>query len=250
MPTEFYYPITGATHDLPAGYNDGQQVGGGNKNSVARPGGGRSGPMTHDDSSTYWWLDQGVWENQTVNIDWPSPFGIWTGTLTFGFRTLANAASRGCRFVLADSTVGGSLGSSSDGSGSFVTVGPTDRSNPATYRPNGGSWVSTDFADVGGTSLMVDTAAFSGAVFYITSIWGQVSYGPPPGGYTFILGLLPPLFSHFAFRVDFERFLMWRRSCHRRGTILTGAEVMQAWRELRERRHPTFFLPSEKVVFA
>jgi hypothetical protein len=43
---------------------------------------------------------------------------------------------------------------------------------------------------------------------------------------------------------QFLRFLSWRRRCHPRHTILTGAEVRQAWDEIKAYRHPRFFMPA------
>jgi hypothetical protein len=78
-------------------------------------------------------------------------------------------------------------------------------------------------------------------------MWGQLTYESPTGGLVFLLqlaglGALPFVgamdFSHFM------RYLAWRRAHHPRHTILTGDEVRQAWRELREYRAPRFFLPA------
>jgi len=88
MPQEFWYPISGATHDLPAGYDDFSLGAGANKNAATLPSGGRAGPMTHDESTTYISMaSNGSANQQAVNIDWPSPMGALTGVLTAGART-------------------------------------------------------------------------------------------------------------------------------------------------------------------
>src|SRR5574341_186169 len=72
MPTENWYPISGATHDLPAGKDGFTNSGGANKNASTRVGGGRSGPATHDDDTSY--IDSIAGDlQQGLNIDWPSP---------------------------------------------------------------------------------------------------------------------------------------------------------------------------------
>ncbi|HUW56743.1 MAG TPA: hypothetical protein VMZ92_08915, partial [Planctomycetota bacterium] len=80
------------------------------------------------------------------------------------------------------------------------------------------------------------------------SLWGDIAFTPPGGGFAFLLGLAglgaSPLVGRLLDFGQFQSFLVWRRHFHPRHTILSPEEVSRAWRELREYRWPTFFLPA------
>lgn len=234
MPTEFFYPISAVTHDLPSGY-DAWSGTGGNKNSAARPTGGRTGPMVHDDATTSISSPGTVPAAQALNTDWPSPVGSISG-ITLAMRdTSGGFRERRCYFVNASGTPGTIVHDVGDITG-YRTVGPSDASGA---RPGGGSWVASDVADDKTTFLAVDHIVGTGGVS-VTSVWGELTYVTPSGGFV-------PLFYSLPFvglllnQVDMDRVLEWRRLYHPRHTILTELERDQAWRELKEYRNPTFF---------
>ena len=248
MVIEYWYPISGAPHDLPAGMDDWSNAGGANKNASQRVGGGRAGPPTNDDDTSYiaWTLNGGLAE-QAANIDWPSPVGNYDGVLTASFRHKSTSGTRAINMGNAAGSLGVEINTSSDSSGAYVQGALLDISNAGTFRPGGGSWLATDFQDDKTIFTVVRTAAGGGVQVRVTSVWGQIGYTPPGGAFVFLLqlaglGALPFVgamdFSHFL------RYLSWRRTSHPRRTILTGDEVHRAWRELREYRAPRFFLPA------
>lgn len=243
MPTEFWYPILGAEHDIPAGFDDFDLKAGTNKNSACRPTGGRDGPMVHDDAVSYIEDDNGQTNNeQAQNIDWPGPMSTYDGVLTAGMRHADAHAAGGNRrlyFTNAAGTAGGQIISKST-SASWATTAPVDVSNAATFRPDGGSWSAIDFKDDKTIFTYIHSAGAHPYDAQLTSVWGEISYTPAEGGgFVFLLGLLPPLvgimdFSHFT------KFLSWRRLFHPRHTAMTPTEVMAAWRELKERKNVAY----------
>ena len=248
MATENWYPISAAPHDLPSGHDDFTNTGGANKNASTRVGGGRSGPATHDDATSY--ISEGTnGEDQALNIDWP-PMSVWDGVLTAGWRVSVSGASAPLSFNLymvnAAGASGGAIVTESLNNTGFKTTGPVDISNGTTYRPGGGSWSAADFGEAVTFARTLRAGGPDGTCL-VTSVWGEISFTPPGGAFVFLLqlaglGALPFVgamdFSHFL------RFLSWRRLHHPRHTVLTGDEVRQAWRELRAYRAPRFFLPA------
>jgi hypothetical protein len=161
-----------------------------------------------------------------------------------GRHRVSGSTRRLLRFSNAAGTKGNAYVDVTDSNASYASTGPVDVSNATTYRPGGGSWVLADFAD--DKTLFVCCQITSGnAVF--TSIWGDIAYTPPAGVLVFLLQLAGHGALPFVGAMDFGqflRYLSWRRASHPRHTILTDDEVRQAWRELREYRHPRFFLPA------
>jgi len=249
MPTEFYYPKNVTQHDIPAGHDDASNSGGANKGASTQPSGGRLGPMSHDDIATYVTLTMSaVPKRQAVNMDWPL-VGTLGSVFSLGFRSLAGAGAhtRECRFTNAAGATSSSTLQSASTAGVWATVGPSDVSNAANWRPGGGAWSPADFGD--DKTLMIEFWASTngGNSGIYTSGWGQLEYLPPGGGFVFLLGLAGLGALPFIGAMDFGqfmRYLSWRRAHHPRHTILSGDEVRQAWRELREYRYPRFFLPA------
>jgi len=261
MPQEFYYPVSIATHDLPAGFDDGNNVGGANKNDSCRPGGGRSGPATHDDASSYVELFANGFPNteQALNVDWPGPMAAYTGSLfTLGMRdryrfsTAAISVTRSVGFVNAAGTMGTARETHTSSHGStqpFDTHGPDDVTTAATYRPGGGSWSAADFANDQTTFIFLhdDDTGGGGNVSYgnFTSVWGEIDYTPVAGGFVFLLGLVGLMSLQLAGPMtdytQFEKFLQWRHDFHPRHTTMQVAEKLQAWDEYKSYRHPTFY---------
>lgn|SRR5574341_2688426 len=245
MPQEFFYPITGAPHDLPAVENTYNVFGGGNVNSATRPGGGRSGPMTHDDATTYV-HKVGQPHQQAYNLDWPGPMAEWAGVLTLGWRQCSLDAvgiQRKLAFLKAGPTYGGTATTAYDASTTWTTQGPIDVSNGATYRPGGGTWVNSDFGET--TTFAVTFTDLDVGQLAVTSIWGEVSYTPPGGGFAFLLGLAGlaalPYLGTFADFEQFERYANWRTHHHMRGTVWAPGEIQKAWDDVQAYTYPTFY---------
>lgn len=248
MAQEFWYPISGATHDLPAGMDDWALGAGTNKNDACRVGGGRSGPATHDDAS---YVTEGTnGEDQALNIDWPGPMASWDGVLTANWRVSVTGASApvgfSLRMVNAAGTSGGAIITESLNNTGFQDNGPVDIANGATYRPGGGSWTAADFTEATTFARLLRSSGADGTCL-VSSVWGEISYTAATGGFAFLLGLAGLTALPIAGAMDFAhflRFLSWRRESHPRHTLLTPAEVRRAWREVREYRHPRFFFPA------
>ena len=238
MPTEFYYPISSATHDLPSGHDGWTNVGGANKNVSTRPGGGRSGPVTHDDSGAYVTCTTAV--AQAFNADWPGPMAVWDGVLTVRARA-ASSASVG--FAVGFVNAAGNITSPLAGSLNNPAYGDMADTDASGSRPGGGAWTAADFQNDQTTFLRIGSAG-GGITLSFTSLWGSISYTPAGGGFIFLFGLAgAAALPHIGRLVDltqFQRFLAWRRLHHPRHTLLTGTEVQQAWRELRAYRYPVF----------
>lgn len=253
MPTEFWYPISGTPHDLPSGWDSFTLGAGANKNVATRPGGGRAGPMTHDESTTYISaVANGAAHKQAVNVDWPGPILSLTGVMTAGARTARAGGSSPQRYqhMVGPAGANGTLiWSSNENSGGYVTHGPFDISNAATYRPGGGSWLVSDFAD--DKTMFTDAyeQTATGPTVFFTSMWGTLGFVPPlGGGFVFLLGLAGamalPHVGRFPDFVSFRRYLDWRARFHPRHTRWAPGEAIEAWREIRTYRWPTHFFPA------
>jgi hypothetical protein len=197
--------------------------------------------MTHDDATSNIFASAGT-EIQALNPDWPGPVGL-VSAITLAFRQQSGGfRSRSVLFSNAAGTLGSDVINVGD-IVSWTTLGPTDAMSA---RPGGGSWVGSDFADDKTQFPTVRYVSGSGSI-QCTSIWGGLTYTPPVGGLVFLLQLAGLGALPFVGAMDlsqFTRYLSWRRAHHPRHTILTGAEVRQAWDELRAYRHPRFFLPA------
>lgn len=245
MPQEYFYPISSATHDLPAGTDTWTNSGGANKNASTRPGGGRSGPITNDDDTTR--IEKGAaYGTQCLNIDWPGPIGVWSGVLTGYGRHAANVAGTTGR-SLAFMNAAGVAGATTffNLTQSAYTSSGVDASNGTNYRPGGGSWSAVDFQD---DKTIFFAAAVTGTLANtqkLTSAYGEISYQPPSGGFIFLLGLAGasalPFIGPLHDILQFKKYLSWRRINHLRRTIMTGEEILTAWDEIKAYRYPTYF---------
>lgn len=253
MATENWYPISAATHDLPASSDEWTLTAGANKNDACRPGGGRSGPATHDDATSYI-TEATSGEKQALNIDWPGPMGSLGSIFTGNVRGLqevfggSDAATISTVFCNAAGTNGGSSWSVFNApDGSWGDDGPIDVSNAATYRPGGGSWGISDFVDDKTIFTRSYAIGLTDDALHVTSIWGSIEFAPPAGGFAFLLNLAGLGALPFVGAMDFghfTRYLSWRRAHHPRHTIMTGDEVRRAWDEIKAYRHPRFFFPA------
>jgi len=253
MPTDFYYPD--AVNSTPRTYAQ-WTVSAGDKGAATQPGGGRAGPMTHDDDTTYITATLSTIKYQELSVDEPSPIGpISALTATFRHRYVSGStpgAIRSLYFINSSGTLGTVILSINDATTSYVSETLT---NALDKRPGGGSWEGADF-----TSAATDIrfATHYGAnnnddIVRVTSVWGQITYEPPAGGFAFLLnlaglGALPFVGSMTDF-AHFRRYLDWRRVYHPRHTRFGSRdEIMRAWHEVRAHRHPTFFLPRPRTA--
>jgi hypothetical protein len=245
VPTENWYPISGAAHDLPAGTDDWVTGGSGDtgqKPTNVRVGGGRSGPATHDDNTTYI-TETTNGEDQGLNIDWPGPMAALGSTFNANWRTrTGGATSRSAYIMDAAGNLGTAWGNLTSNDAGYVDQGPIDISDAATYRPTGGSWGIADFANE--QTMFAKLLQYSAGQTVCTSVWGAIEYTPPGGGFAFLLnlaGLAAPIAGAMDFG-HFMRFLAWRRVHHPRHTLMRDRdEIMTAWREVKSYRHPRFF---------
>lgn len=246
MPTENWYPVSIAEHDYPAGMNDFTNNGGANKNASTRVGGGRTGPATHDDDTSY---IRRTWsagtEEQALNIDWPSPMVSVLASSTFnanGRHRVSGSTRRLARFTNSGGTHGTAWLDVTNSAGTYANTGPVDVSTAATYRPGGGSWVLADFDD--DKSLFVTCQITSGDVLF-TSIWGDIKFTAPAGGYVFLLNLVGAAALPFIGHMDFAQFrqmLDWRRLYHKRHTKMTLLnEARIAYEDYKNYKWPTYF---------
>jgi hypothetical protein len=267
MPTEYWYPITSAQHDQPVGYTNGaffQVVGGGNGNDAHIPGGGRAGPPTHDDATTYVrdFSNGAAADLVGFNIDWPSPMAVYTGNTFTGLgmrsRSLlhgggGSTATRKFSFLDQVPQIGTyGTARAAAGTSAWFTDAPIDVRTGATYKPDGTAWDVSDFQD--------DTTIMLNGFFYdngggghnsqnnVTSTWGTMEYEPPAGGYAFLLNLVGAAALPFVGRLtdfaQYQSFLKWRELYHKRHTKMTVPdELAISWADLQAYRWPTYFLP-------
>lgn len=250
MPTVYWYPISSATHDLPAGMDDWSNFGGANKNASTRVGGGREGPPTHDDgTTTVYFTADGTLQDQALNVDWPSPMSELPSGFTFTANFRSNAAvgtpSRSLQWVNAAGTTGGVIATIATAGAAYASHGPYDVSDAATYRPGGGSWALTDFDDEASLFPRLSTSSAAGNDANVTSIWGQIQYNVAGGMLPFFLGLVGtalPFVGRLTDLSQFRTYLDWRRDYHPRHPVLEAEEILQGWAEYRACRWVSFFV--------
>jgi len=244
MATEYWYPETIDSHDI--NQDNWIPSAGGNENINTRPGGGRAGPLTHDDDSSYISTASGsVW--QDVNLDWPSPMISYDGVLTatWRHRTTAGTPQRRLRFRRPSGSNTTDIRIITDANRSYQQQALLDVST-STHNPSGVAWVLADFDDNASTNMSI----YGPSGVLVTSIWGEIGFSAPAGGggILFLLGLAGaaalPFVGTFLCLSQLHEYLEWRRLFHPRHTVLSPAEVSQAWTELKTYRHPAFFLPA------
>ena len=240
MATELWYPLTPKTWGTPFYDHLFSAGGGADKESRTKPGGGRSGPATHDDATTYIYYN--VYQTggyQMLQVDWPSPIGA-ASEVKLANRTMHTGGG--------NSAFGHQI-HSSEGSGTNVgsqtfDEGWTTRGPTVSTRPGGGSWTAGDFVgDYTWTRVNVYNDQSGSAQRRFTSVWGEITFSPPGGGgLLFMLGLagLAPLVGTIVDFAQFLAFLSWRRDFHPRRTVLEPVEVRRAWAELKAYRAPSF----------
>lgn len=250
MPTEFFYPD--AVNAAPVTH-DAWSANSGNKGAAVLPGGGRAGPMTHDDDSTYLSAGGGGVgpDNQEISVDFPGPVGVLTA-LTGSFRHRFVSGSSGnvrrALYWAINGTLGAELASVIDGTTSYADTTDTDALTG--HRPGGGNVNSGDINSAAPNDLrflLQRTANNNDDITRVTSLFGQITYLPPSGGFAFLLQLAGlsalPLVGRLTDIAQFRSYLSWRRRFHPRHTKMTPEEIVRAWDEIKAYRHPAFFLP-------
>ena len=253
MARENWYPIEAASHDIPAGWDDWTYSGGANKNICCRPGGGRTGTITHDDGTTHCRMNPSAGtEEQAFNIDWPGPMASFDSTagasaFTHNHRivTFSGAWQHYAYFLNAAGSYTSAYGSVASVGGTWTDYGPWGIGAGGSYRPGGGSWTAADFSDDKKAFAAIQVSAGAGTYPGVTSVWGTIDFVPASGGFVFMFGLVGasalPLIGRLADHAQFNAMLAWRRRCHPRQTRLKAEEKQRAWRELREYRWPRYF---------
>ena len=250
MPTDYWYPESIAGHNLPASCDAFVLAAGSNKNSALLDGATRSAAPTPDDATTY--ISCGTNGNrQATNIDWPRPMVSVGGTFNHSSRHGftdggggADASTYEYTFVNAAGTKGGVIRSGGE-TFAYTTYGPTDVSNAATYRPGGGAWLVSDFNDTQSLFCHYTITGLVNDTWKISTVWGQIQYVAPAGGFAFLLNLAGlsalPFVGAMTDFAHFRRYLAWRERFHRRHTQWADeAEILLAWRDVRDYRFPVY----------
>jgi hypothetical protein len=134
----------------------------------------------------------------------------------------------------------------------WTSTALADVSAGATYKPDGTAWDATDFQPndtiLFGTTWYDAGGGGNNSWACITSIWGEIDYIPPAGGYVFLLGLAGLSALPFVGRLTsfsaFRKFLEWRHIFHPRHTRWDARnvdELQLAWDEVRNYRWPSFY---------
>jgi len=112
----------------------------------------------------------------------------WDGVLNGNMRhRVGSNLTRGARFQNAAGTNSTDTWANvTDANTSYQNTGPGDMS-ATTGRPGGGTWVVTDFAN--DQTIFAAVFISSAGTAVCTSIWGQISFTPPAGGFAFLLNL-------------------------------------------------------------
>jgi hypothetical protein len=266
MPTEYFYTESQAEHDLYGGVGGARNQftlgAGANKNIATQIGGGRAGPPTHDDDTSYIvhpYSLGNAW--QQVNISWPSPLEKWLGVLTLAHRTrvdLATGAGNGWRTIRFAYTGGTNnwwyssptnIAAVNNASATYVTSALVDVSDATLCRPLRGAedtqtvWHASDFRNGNNNRLCCIVYGHSEETTYERDIWwtsifGEISFYPYPNdGWLFLLGLLPFTLTGIE---QFKDLLSWRKTSHPRGTVMHPGETEEAWRAYKEYRRPAY----------
>ena len=128
------------------------------------------------------------------------------------------------RWILSATEVSGGL--------QALGAGYTDVSLTGIARPGGGSWTPADILDSSLEVIIHSSGAISGTQ-RCTSLWMQVDYNVPAGGFVFmLLSLLGPVFGAGVLLrevAEAARLIRGR-------VLLSQDEVRRAWAELRRPR--------------
>jgi hypothetical protein len=194
----------------------------------------------------------------SFNVDWPSPMVSYDGAITMGMRTKiyqqdgAGSSTNNCSsmFSAAGPVLGTVVNTRTRGApvSAYIDDGPVTCAG-AGYRGGGGAWVVTDFANSTTQFLTIGMSDNGGGGNLsrqaVTSLWGQITFTPPGGGFCFLLGLAGLMSLQLAGPMtdytQFEKFLQWRHNVHPRHTILAAEEKVTAWDEYKSYKAPRFF---------
>lgn len=103
-------------------------------------------------------------------------------------------------------------------------------------RPTGGTWTPADFPGGGAGIVMQFFANNAVSGVYVDYAFLSVTYNPAGGGFAFLCGSLAGA------ALGLAEMAGLARAIHRKTrTLITPDEYREAWREIREYRHPRFF---------
>jgi hypothetical protein len=202
--------------------------------------------MTHDDNTTAVSKDGQNVNYQELSIDEPGPM-VSISAITLGFRTRGVSAtvSRILYFAFGDGVFGAQAANDAVSDNVFRSTGPADASGT---RPGGGSFIPNDFTRADDVRFLLRYSATANISAIYTSVWGEITYIPPSGGFVFLLNLVGasalPFVGALTDLSHFRRYLSWRERFHPRHTTWGPGEVLDAWRDVRAYRAPRYFLPA------
>ena len=213
-------------------YDDWTLGAGASKEAAVDPG----DPVTHDDDTSYISIpaSPGGLTTQSFYLDTGLPLATIVAVNNVAFST--HARSNGSAGVA--NYVAFMRRASTDDGGSLDDPGSTYRTlaiDPYP-RPGGGDWEPGDFGAgniQGGVGVDFDEAL----AFRCTSMWAELDFVAPSGGYVLMLGCL--LGQVFGAGLLLREAAQAARLVRGR-LLLSPDEVRQAWRELREDRHPAW----------
>lgn len=242
MPVQYWYTESGATHNINS--DTWTNSGGANKNASIRIGGGRTGPVTHDDDTTYI-VSSASGQLQDCNVDWPGPVSAlvsgYTFTAYWRHRATQNTPQRLLRFVHDDGTQGGDIDDQTDNNTAYVTDGPVDISNGVTYSPNASAWTPSDINESANYLNVQVEHQVAVTTVRVTSVWGQLEFSPPAAAWYLVLGLTAaPFVGALTDLGHFMAYMDWNRLYHRRHTILRPWEVREAFSSVRAYPHTRY----------
>lgn len=161
------------------------------------------------------------------------PDGAAFDSVSFTQRSQRSAASPGqirYEYTLGGTTVNATYRGPGSGWTTFVD-------DITSLRPGGGTWVKGDFTTLI-TRFRGDGTGSAGVMLQVTYFDYTVVFRPPAGGFAFLIGSLvgASLGAHLLLR-DVEAIARAVRG----SVLLSREEVLTAWQELREDRHPRTF---------
>lgn len=221
-------------------YNGIGLAAGANKVVAADPG----DPVSHDGDTTYLAANVAGAATQSFVITTVYPVGTVN---SFTQHVRANSGNIGQPAEQPSSINGRTRKAGVESAGWTIVVGTSlggsyaDFSGNAT-RPGGGSWTGPDFdgVDIELIWVNVGDGFHDGGNFdpnnHYTSMWGELNFEPVPGAFVFGMD------AFVGAAIAFSQMLQIAGEYFKRSAIkLTEAELLVAWRELREHPRTVYF---------
>ncbi len=102
-------------------------------------------------------------------------------------------------------------------------------------RPGGGSWTVADVNSLQSASTADKPSTVGGKTFFVYYYGLQVIYRVPSGGFAFLIGSLAGA------ALGLNEMAALARTVYRKtGTLIRPDEYSEAWRDVRDYRHPKF----------